>query len=193
MPIWFDWEALMQSIRFAGAVLVVAAWMGLDPSAARAATAWSTNAAACVPLSTSGLSVSAGAVTAGSGITVTLYCGITRGALPGAFGRIELTYKGGAGVIAQPSNKALKVKKAAIQTKGRITSELVEMSKATGAETVKCAIQAKGSAAIKTEENLCNNSELDFNNNFYYVRISLTSGVLAGHLMTVYGSSLVSR
>jgi hypothetical protein len=184
----------MQSIRFVGAVLVVAAWMGLDPSAARAATAWSANAAACVPLSTSGLSVSAGAVTATSGITVTLYCGITRAALPSAFGRIEVTYKGGAGVIAQPSNKALKTKKGVLQPiRGSITSQLIEMSKATGAETVKCAIQAKGSTAITTEENLCNSSELDFNNNFYYVRISLTSGLLAGHLMTVYGSSLVSR
>jgi hypothetical protein len=34
---------------------------------------------------------------------------------------------------------------------------------------------------------------LDFEKNFYYLRINLRSGLVAGQDLTVYGSSLVSR
>ena len=73
-----------------------------------------------------------------------------------------------------------------------MTSELIEMSKTTGTEIVKCGIQAKGSAAIATERNLCNNSAVDFSKNFYYLRIVLKSGITTGQQETVYGSSLIS-
>lgn len=73
-----------------------------------------------------------------------------------------------------------------------MTSELIEMPKATGAETVKCGIQSKGSSAIVTERNLCENSNVDFEKNFYYLRIVLRSGIITGQQETIYGSSLIS-
>lgn len=82
----------MQSMRLMGVVLIAATWMGIHSSTARAdVTTWSTNAAACVPVSSSGLYITAGAVTAGAGVTFTLYCGITKSALAGGFDSIEIT------------------------------------------------------------------------------------------------------
>ncbi len=185
----------MHSMRLVNVVLVIAAWMGFQASAAQAAgaTAWSTNAAACVPVSASGYSVTAGAVTAGGGVTVTLYCGITRAALTGGFANIELTYKGGGRVVVGGGTSTTGAR-AALPAGGLLTSELIEMSKATGDENVRCGIKAKGSATIKTESNLCSNSSnIDFNKNFYYVRIVLRSGIIAGQLGTIYGSSLTAR
>jgi hypothetical protein len=185
-------EGIMQSMRLMG-VLIAATWMGFHSSTARAdVTTWSTNAAACVPVSASGVFVTAGAVTAGAGDTVTLYCGITKSSLPGAFDTIEITYKGGGlgGVITGGVDTT--AARLSILTGGVVTSELIEMPKATGAETVKCGIQSKGSPAIATERNLCENSNVDFDKNFYYVRIVLKSGIIAGQQETVYGSSLIS-
>jgi hypothetical protein len=183
----------MQSMRLMGVVLIAAMWMGFHASAARAdVTTWSTNAAACVPVSASGLYVTAGAVTAGAGVTVTLYCGITKSALAGAFDSIEITYKGGVsgGVLTGGVNTtAVRV---SILTGGVVTSELIEMPKATGAETVKCGIQPKGSSAIETDRNLCENSNVDFDKNFYYLRMVLKSGIITGQQETIYGSSLIS-
>jgi hypothetical protein len=189
----------MQSMRLLGAVLVAATWMGFHPSTARGGdvTVWSTNAAACVPLSASGVFVTAGAVTAGAGVTVTLYCGITRSALSAGFNRIEITYKGGVfvsppvqGLSAESSSGDVTPMAAVILGGAAATSELIRVSKETGAETVNCAVQAKGSSAITTDYSLCRNSEVDFNQNFYYLRIVLRSGITTGQQETVYGSSL---
>jgi hypothetical protein len=79
----------MRSTRIIGVVLAAATGLGFHPSIAQA-DAWSTNAAACVPVSQSGLFVTAGAVTAQPGSTVTLYCGIPPAALAGAFNTIEI-------------------------------------------------------------------------------------------------------
>lgn len=180
----------MRSTRLMG-VVVIAATCSFSSSIALAdATSWSTNAAACVPINASGLIVTGGAVTEGAGTTATLYCGITRSALAGAFDSIEITYKGGESVIIGGANAAPAV--VLPQLKGLVASELIEISKATGEETVKCGIQPPGSSAITTKSMLCNNSNVDFNNNFYYLRIVLQSGILAGQLETVYGSSLIS-
>jgi hypothetical protein len=184
----------MQSKRLMGVALIAATWMGFHSSTAQAElTVWSINAAACVPVSASGLIVTAGAVTAGAGNTVTLYCGITQSALAGAFVSIEITYKGGGfgGIITGGLNTT--AARVSPLTGGVATSELIEMSKQTGAETVKCGVQSKGSLQIATERNLCNNSELDFEKNFYYVRIILKSGLITGQDQTVYGTSLISR
>ena len=183
----------MQSMRLTGMVLVAATWMGFQPSVAHAdVIAWSTNAAACVPVSASGLSVTAGAVTAGGGVTATLYCGITKSALPGGFDTIEIIYKGGAGLVGNAPVSAKKGVVAIPRGAGFVTSELIEMLKATGAETVKCGIKSKGSSTIVPQSYLCENSEMDFEKKFYYLRIVLNSGLLAGQLVTIYGSSLVS-
>jgi hypothetical protein len=185
-------EGIMQSMRLMG-VLIAATCMGFHSSTARAdVTTWSTNAAACVPVSASGVFVTAGAVTAGGGVTVTLYCGITKSSLPGSFDTIELTYKGGGfgGVITGGVDTT--AARASILIGGVVTSELIEMPKATGAETVKCGIQSKGSPAVATERNLCENSNVDFEKNFYYLRIVLKSGIITGQQETVYGSSLIS-
>lgn len=165
----------MRSMWLVRLILVVAILIGFHSSKAAAATAWSANGASCVPVGTFGVHVAAGAVTAGAGVTVTLYCAITKDALGGAFREIEITYKGRA---------AAKV---------FTTSEFIEMSKATGVETVRCGIQSKGSAVITTQTNLCNNStNLDFNNDFYYVRVVLKSGNFVGQLQTIYGVSLTT-
>ena len=166
----------MRSMRLVGLIVVAAAWMGLEPSRAEAATAWSANGASCVPVvAATGVQVAAGAVTAGAGMTVTLYCAITRTDLVGAFRSIEITYKG------------------RVAANVATTSELIEMSKATGVETVRCGVRSKGSVGITSQHNLCeNSSNLDFNNDFYYVRIVLKSGIIAGQLQTIYGTSLTT-
>jgi hypothetical protein len=67
------------------------------------------------------------------------------------------------------------------------------MSKATGVETVRCGVKSKGSATITSQSMLCeNSSNLDFNKSFFYVRIVLKSGIIAGQLQTIYGTSLTT-
>jgi hypothetical protein len=170
----------MQLMRFVGAALAVA--VGADfhpcnaqppPAPSNILTAWSTNGASCVADKAPGVSVAAGAVTAGGGITITLYCSITH-APTGAFDSIEITYKGAANKFQRVATSA----------------ELIEMSKATGAETLKCGFQGRGSSTIITQGGLCSSSELNFNSNIYYVRIVLKSGIAVGQLQTVYGTSL---
>ena len=193
----------MQSMRLLGVVLVTATWVGFHSSTARAddTTAWSTSATACVPVNTSGLSVTPVAVTAAAGVTVTLNCAITT--RPGGFNSIEITYMGGGFVLppigraqsstSQSSTDDVNTMALVILRGGVVTSELVETSKATGVETAnKCGIQAKGSSTIATEVALCQGSStMDFNKNFYSLRIVLKSGITTGSQMTVYGSSLV--
>ena len=193
----------MQSMRLLGVVLVTATCVGFHSSTARAddTTAWSTSATACVPVNTSGLSVTPVAVTAAAGVTVTLNCAITT--RPGGFNSIEITYMGGGFVLppllaraqsstSQSSTDDVNTMALVILRGGVVTSELVETSKATGVETAnKCVIQAKGSPTIATEVNGCSNSAMDFNKNFYSLRIVLKSGITTGSQMTVYGSSLV--
>jgi hypothetical protein len=182
----------MRSTRLIGVVLAAATGLGFHPSIAQA-DAWSTNAAACVPVSQSGLFVTAGAVTAQPGSTVTLYCGIPPAALAGAFNTIEITYEGGAGVVAGGGTNAPQVP-VLPNFAGRVSAELIEMSKATGDEApAKCGIVPKGSASIATARQICENSNVDFNNNFYYLRIIVKSGIIAFQQMTVYGSSLTAR
>ena len=187
----------MRLMRLIGAVLVPATWMGFHPSPTWAdATAWSTNAAACVPVSTSGLSVTAGAVTAGAGVTATLYCGITRSALSAGFNHIELTYKGGGLPPLEPQSAMAQTadvnRIADLFLRGFATAELIELSKATGAETVKCGVRSKSSSVIATEKQICNNSSVDFNQNFYYLRIVIRSGFIGGQDVTIYGGSLTA-
>ncbi len=194
----------MQAMRLMGMVLVAATWMGFHSSTARAddVTIWSTSATACAAVSPSGPSVTPGAVTAAAGVTVTLHCAITSN--PGQFNTIEITYMGGGFVLpplsraetstGQSSTGDVNTMAAVILRGGVATSEFVEISKATGAETgLKCGIQSKGSSTIATERNLCENSAVDFNRNFYYLRIVLKSGITTGGQMTVYGSSLTIR
>jgi hypothetical protein len=104
----------------------------------------------------------------------------------------RITHKGGAGVGNAPVN-AKKSRVAAPASSGFVLSELIEMSKATGDETPKCGIKRQGSSTILSDYDACNNSALDFEKNFYYLRIVLKSGILAGQLQTVYGSSLFGR
>ena len=164
----------MRSMQLVGLVLVVAMGVGFHSSKAEAVTAWSAIAAGCVPVETFGVNVAAGAVIAGSGTTVTLYCSIPGNALTGGFNHIEITYKGrGAPDVST-------------------TAELIQMSKATGLEDVMCGIQGKGSDIITTENNVCGHSGLDFDNNFVYVRIVLKSGNFIQQLQTIYGTSLTT-
>jgi hypothetical protein len=173
-------EAIMRSLSLAGAILVVTTSTGLSTAQAQPApgppTAWSASGVGCVPTKQSGLQVNAGAVTAGAGVTATLYCNLTTPPT-GAFNNIDITYKGAANSVQRVF----------------ITAELIEMSKETGLETVNCGVQSAGAAAIKTDFKQCRNSELRFNENFYYVRIVLKSGNVIGQLQTLYGTSLTVR
>ena len=76
--------------------------------------------------------------------------------------------------------------------RGFATAELIELSKATGAETVKCGVRSKSSSVIATEKQICNNSSVDFNQNFYYLRIVIRSGFIGGQDVTIYGGSLTA-
>jgi len=170
----------MHLMRYVGAALAaVAVGAVFDSCNAQPApppailTAWSTNGASCVADRAPGVSVAAGAVTAGAGITATLHCSINH-APAGAFNSIEITYKGAANQFQHVATSA----------------ELLGMSKATGAETQKCGFQGRGSSTIITQGGLCSDSNLDFNNNLYYVRLVLKSGNAVGQLQTVYGTSL---
>jgi hypothetical protein len=191
----------MQTTRWMGMVLAAATCVSLHPSLAKAATTWSTAAAGCVPVNPSSISVTAGAVTAKPGMTATLYCSITRDALTGAFNAIEITYKGGASVVVSANTSAAR---AAPLSGALLISQFVEMSKATGVENLsgggRCGFQPLGAgnpmpaAGIVTKHNGCENSSgIDFNNNFYYVRIVLGSGIIAGQQVTVYGTSLITQ
>jgi hypothetical protein len=106
------------------------------------------------------------------GSTVTLYCGITPAGLAGAFDSIEITYEGGAGIVLGGGN-APPVTPPLPQFTGSVSAELIEMPKQTGAEApTKCGIQPKGSATIATARQICENSNVDFNKYFCYLRTS---------------------
>ena len=159
-------------------------------------TLWSTSAVGCVPVSASGLIVTAGAVTATAGNTVTLYCGgpATESDIRFNVSHIEITYKGGG--IAEPT-EALDTQAAARLGqffRGIATAELIEVSKETGAETTKCAVQSNGSFQTATDAGKCSDLWVpNFPKNFYYVRIMVRSGLFAGQDMSVYGTSLTLR
>ena len=174
----------MQSTRLIGVVLV-ATGLGFHPSIAEAdPSAWSTSAGACVPAS--GFSVTGGAVTAEPGTTVTLNCNIPP--LAGGFNSIGITYKGGKTIVVGGNVPA----GANLPAGWLATAEVIEMSKTTGVESSShCARKAEGSAVVKEELNLCENSSLDFSNNYYYMRIVVRSGLAAEQQITVYGSSLI--
>ena len=50
----------------------------------------------------------------------------------------------------------------------------------------------EGPDTIATARQICENSNVDFNKNFYYLRIIVKSGIIAFQQMTVYGSLLIS-
>ena len=133
---------------------------------------WTENGASCVPVGTTGVNVSAGAVTAGSGTTVILYCPVVRSDVNGSsVTTLGIIYKG---------NVAANV---------NTTAEFVEMSRTTGVETIKGTVVSTGSSTIVAQ--LANVSAgINFNNNFYYVRVTLKSGTIVGQLQTIYGVSL---
>ena len=125
----------------------------LSSSTAQAeVTVWSTNAAACVPVSASGVIVTA-AITAGAGNTVTLLlrhyavCSC-RGLCQEYRNNLQKRWRF-RGVITG----GLNTRAARAKLNGVATLELIEMSKQTGAETVKCGVQSKGSLQIATERN----------------------------------------
>ena len=130
-----------------GVAVIAVTCMCFPPYAYADWTLWSTSAVGCVPVSASGLIVTAGAVTATAGNTVTLYCGgpATESDIRFNVSHIEITYKGGG--IAEPT-EALDTQAAARLGqffRGIATAELIEVSKETGAETTKCAVQSNGS------------------------------------------------
>jgi hypothetical protein len=163
----------MRIVQMLGVIVFAMTGMALHIPRAEAAAAWAVNGGSRVPVGTVGVNVAAGAVTAGAGATVTLYCAVNS-QVPG-FQAIEMTYKGPSG------------------SKMFTTAALIGMSKATGVETDPplCTIRVKSSNTIATEYGLCNSSALDFVHNYYYIRIVLKSGIVAGQLQTVYGISLI--
>lgn len=187
----FSRVGIMQSRRLMGVAVIAATCMCFHPYA-HAYSLWSTSAVGCVPVSASGLVVTAGAVTATVGNTVTLYCGG-----PTSIGRpvthIEISYKGG----GTPEPTEARDTQAAARLdqffRGIATAEFIEVSKETGAETSKCAVQSNGSFQIATDAGKCSEtgSIPNIDKNFYYVRIMVKSGLFAGQDMSVYAYRLV--
>lgn len=162
-----------QNLMIQFVVLLVMAITSRD---ANAATIWSTGGATCTPVSYTGYNVSAGAVTAGAGTTVTLYCAVGKSeTTAGAYNKIEIIHKG-----------------TTSGTTVNIQADLIRLDRSTGTETVLATVTGGSSATvISSSAYYLTTNAFDWNTYFYYVKVRLTSGVVAGQLQTLYGVSLL--
>lgn len=93
--------------------------------------------------------------------------------MTGAVNNIEIVTKG--------SNAA-----GGIQT----TCTLYSMAKSTGVETNMGGVTNTGSASVHTNIGLLITNTFDFQNNFHYVRCTITSGAQVSQTQTLYGVTL---
>lgn len=171
----------MQLTRMMGIVLVTSAWMSFAHSTARADTVtWSAAVSGCVA-NTTGLEVYGSNVYNHGGGTVMLFCAIAPAELRGGFDTIEVTYNAGNFPTTGPRGDM-------------VLSELREVNRSTMQVTIKCAVQPQLIAGSwRTARNLCNNSAVDFNRNYYYVQIVIRdSPTPTGSGVFVGSTSLIS-
>jgi hypothetical protein len=138
-------------------------------------TIWSANGASFLPDSKSVMnnsySTGLGSVAGGAQVTVTLYAPVTM--LPPNTGFSAL-------LVVNSGRSATNV-----NTK----AELVKMSRSTGAETTIAAVTASSSSSVHTTVTIFI-ATFDPDTFFYYVRVTLKSGIAVSQLQVLYGVAL---
>lgn len=140
---------------------------------------WSAALSGCVANAT-GLAVYGSNVYNHGGGTVLLFCAIAPAELRSGFDTIEVSYNAGNWPTTGDSGDMVR-------------AELREVSRATEQVTVKCAVQPQlVGGGPRTARNLCNNSEVDFNRNYYYVQVEIRdspatpgNGVFVGSVLLI--------
>jgi hypothetical protein len=114
------------------------------------------------------------------GGTVLLFCAIAPAELRAGFDTIEVSYNAGNWPTTGDGGDMVR-------------AELREVSRATEQVTVKCAVQPQlVGGGPRTARNLCSNSEVDFNRNYYYVQVEIRDspatpgdGVFVGSVLLI--------
>jgi hypothetical protein len=174
-------EALMLLTRLIGTLLVAMACMSCAHSTARGGdpVTWSAAVSGCVANAT-GLAVYGSNVYNHGGGTVFLFCAISPAELRGGFDTIEVSYNAGNWPTTGEGGDMVR-------------AELREVSRSTEQVTVKCAVQPQlVGGGPRTARNLCNNSEVNFNRNYYYVQVEIRDsptttgdGVFVGSVLLI--------
>ncbi len=167
--------------RMIGTLLVAMACMSCAHSRARGSdtVTWSAAVSGCVADAT-GLAAYGAYVYNHGGGTVLLYCAIAPAELRGGFDTIEVSYNAGNWPTTGEGGDMVR-------------AELREVSRATEQVTVKCAVQPQlVGGGPRTARNLCNNSVVDFNRNYYYVQVEIRDspattgdGVFVGSVLLI--------
>src|SRR5262245_66744 len=144
-------------------------------SASSPFTIWSANGASFLPDSKSVANNSyrtgLGTVTSAAQVTVTLYAPVTM--LPPNTGFSALLVVNSGRTATNVNTKA----------------QLVKMSRSTGAETVIAAVTASSSSSVHTTVTTFS-ATFDQDTFFYYVRVTLTSGIAVTQAQVLYGVAL---
>jgi hypothetical protein len=144
-------------------------------SASSPFTIWSANGASFLPDSKSVVnnfySTGVGTVAGGAQVTVTLYAPVTM--LPPNTGFSALLVVNSGRTAPNVNTKA----------------QLVKMSRATGAETTIAAVTCSSSASVHTSVTSFS-ATFDPDTFFYYVRVTLRSGIAVPQLQVLYGVAL---
>ena len=157
--------------------LVVVASLAAFSTSARASpfTIWSANGASFLPDSKSvannRYSTGLGTIAGGAQVTVTLYAPVTM--LPPNTGFTALLVVNSGRTAPNVNTKA----------------ELVKMSRSTGAETIIATVTASSSTSVHTTSTSFS-ATFEPDNFFYYVRVTLKSGIVVSQLQVLYGVAL---
>lgn len=138
-------------------------------------TIWSANGASFLPDSKSVANnwygTGVGTVTGGAQVVVTLYAPVTM--LPPNTGFSALLLVNSGRTATNVNTKA----------------QLVKMSRSTGAETIIAAVTASSSGSVHTTVTAFS-AAFDQDNFFYYVRVTLRSGIAVTQAQVLYGVAL---
>jgi hypothetical protein len=152
-------------MRFARTLMTTAiaalAWINFGHSTARAdVVTWTAAVSGCVA-NTTGHAIYGPYVYNFRGGVTQLFCSISPAELRGGFDSIEIIYNAGIHPTQGPSGD-------------RVRAELRQVNRDTMQVTVKCAVQPQISPGTwRTARNLCNNSEIDFNRNYYFLQVEI--------------------
>lgn len=167
--------------RVIGTLLIAMACMSCATTRGRGGdtVTWSAAVSGCVA-DPAGIASYGAYVYNHGGATVMLFCAIAPDELRGGFDTIEVSYNAG----NWPNTG---------EGGDMVRAELRQVSRATTQVTVKCAVQPQlTGGAWTTGRNLCNNSEVDFNRNYYYVVVEIRdsptptgNGVFVGSVLLI--------
>lgn len=170
----------MHLARLIGTLLLAMACMSCATTRGGGDTVtWSNAVSGCVA-KTAGLEPYGAYVYNHGGGTVILYCAIAPAELRGGFDTIEVSYNAG----NHPTTG---------EGGDMVRAELRQVSRSTEQVTVRCAVQPQlVGGGPTTGRNLCNNSEVDFNRNYYYVHVEIRDspttpgdGVFVGSVLLI--------